>query len=156
MAEPSKREMTELEERVVNVVSRPMSLLNKWVYRATDGRIGGKFLRGAPVCLLTTTGRHSGQARTTPLIYLADGPRVVLVASKGGSKRHPLWYLNLEANPDVEVQIGAERRACRARTASAAEKQALWPRLLEIYRDYDDYQARTKRDIPVVILEPRS
>jgi proline iminopeptidase len=78
------------------------------------------------------------------------------VASKGGSKRHPGWYLNLEANPDVEVQIGAERRSLRARTASPAEKEALWPRLLEIYRDYADYQARTRRDIPVVILEPRS
>jgi deazaflavin-dependent oxidoreductase (nitroreductase family) len=156
MAEPRKREMTELEERVLNVATRPMSFLNTWIYRVTDGRIGGKFLRGAPVLLLTHTGRNTGTVRTTPLIYLDDPPRVVLVASKGGSKRHPQWYLNLEAHPDVEVQIGAEHRKCRARTASAAEKDALWPRLLQIYRDYDDYQARTRRDIPVVILEPRS
>ena len=105
--------------------------------------------------LLTTVGRRSGEPRVAPLIYLEDGDSVVTVASKGGSARHPLWYRNLQANPDVEVQIGADRRKLRARTASAEEKDKLWSRLTIVYPDYDDYQARTDRDIPVVILEPR-
>lgn len=143
------------QERVANVVIRILSVLNVWAYRASGGRIGGRFLRGAPVCLLTTRGRRSGEPRVAPLLYLADGERVVVVASKGGMSHHPLWYGNLQAHPDCEVQIGSARRAMRARTASAEEKTALWPRLVAMYRDYDDYQARTDRDIPVVILEPR-
>ncbi len=105
--------------------------------------------------LLTTIGRRSGEPRIPPLIYLEDGDNVGTVASKGGTARHPLWYRNLQANPDVEVQIGADKRELRARTASAEEKDRLWSRLTTIYPDYDDYQARTDRDIPVVILEPR-
>lgn len=145
---------TPQQERIANVFIRGMSTLNIWVYRLSGGKIGGRFLRGAPVCLLTMTGRKSGRRLTTPLIYLADGPRVVLVASKGGMANNPLWYANLVANPRCEIEIGRERRAMTARTANAEEKQALWPRLVAIYRDYDDYQARTDRDIPVVILDP--
>lgn len=138
---------------MANVVIRVMSQLNVWAYRASGGRLGGRFAGGAPVCLLTTRGRRSGAPRVAPLIYLADGERVVLVASKGGMAKSPLWYGNLVAHPDCEVQIGASRRPMRARTADAAEKAALWPRLLAVYRAYDDYQARTERDIPIVILE---
>lgn len=145
---------TPRQERIANVFIRAMSALNIRAYRATGGKIGGRFLRGAPVCLLTMTGRKSGRRLTAPLIYLADGPRVVLVASKGGMARNPLWYENLVVNPRCEVEIGRERRTMIARTASAEEKQALWPRLVAVYRDYDDYQARTERDIPVVILDP--
>jgi deazaflavin-dependent oxidoreductase (nitroreductase family) len=152
---PAKKEFSELEEKSLSLFSRAMSAVNTWVFKASDGRLGNRFLRGAPVLLLTSIGRKSGQPRTTPLIYVADGDRLVLVASKGGSKRHPLWYRNLEANPDCEVQIGAERIKFHARTAGPEEKQALWPRLVEVYRDYDDYQARTHREIPVVVLEPR-
>ena len=137
-------------------VIRAMSALNTWVYKLSGGRVGGRFLRGAPILLLTTRGRKSGQPRTTPLLYLADGSRVVVVGSQGGMPSHPLWYRNLVANPDVEVQTGRERRAMRARTASPDEKRALWPRLTDMYRDFDDYQKRTARDIPVVILEPRA
>jgi deazaflavin-dependent oxidoreductase (nitroreductase family) len=108
------------------------------------------------VLLLTTTGARTGQRRTAPLLYLADGERLVLVASKGGMSQHPLWYRNLVANPDCEVEIGPSRRAVRARTAGAAEKAELWPRLVAMYRDYDAYQERTSREIPVVILEPRA
>lgn len=146
---------TPRQERVANVVIRAMSVLNVWLYRASGGRIGGRFLRGAPICLLTTRGRKTGAARVAPLLYLADGENVVIVASKGGMAEHPLWYRNLVADPDCEVEIGATRRAMRARTASAEEKAALWPRLVAMYPDYDDYQARTDRDIPVVVLEPR-
>ena len=117
------------------------------------GRVGGRFLRGAPVLLLTTQGRRSGEPRTAPLLYLEDGGRIVIVASKGGMSHHPLWYRNLQADPECEVEIGRERRVVRARVATAEEKRDLWPKLLAMYRDYADYQARTERDIPVVILE---
>ena len=143
------------QERIGHAVIRVMSALNVWVYRATGGRLGGRFLRGAPVCLVTTRGRKTGAPRVAPLLYLADGERVVLVASKGGMSKHPLWYGNLVENPECEVEIGSTRRPMRARTAGPEEKAALWPRLVAMSRDYDDYQARTDRDIPVVVLEPR-
>ena len=155
VSEPPVKELSELEERVLDFFGKAMSVVNTWVFKASDGRLGSRFLRGAPVLLLTSVGRRTGELRTTPLIYLADGDRIVLVASKAGSKRHPLWYRNLEANPECEVQIARDRIKCTSRTASSEEKAALWPALVEIYRDYDDYQARTHRDIPVVILEPR-
>jgi deazaflavin-dependent oxidoreductase (nitroreductase family) len=149
------RPFTPTEERIGNVVVKAMSKLNTWAYRASGGRIGGRFLRGAPVLLLITTGRRSGQPRTAPLLYLQDGDRYVVVASKGGMSQHPLWFRNLEANPEVEIEIGTRRTPMTARRASDAEKTALWPRLTAMYRDYDDYQARTERNIPVVILSPR-
>lgn len=151
----SARPYTKTEVAIANPIIKAMSRLNTWAYRATGGRLGGRFLRGAPVLLLTTVGRRSGQPRVAPLIYLRDGERLVLVASKGGMDHHPLWYRNLAADPQVTVQIGREVLPMRARTADAAEREALWPRLLAIYPDYADYQARTARRIPVVILEPR-
>jgi deazaflavin-dependent oxidoreductase (nitroreductase family) len=155
MAKRSARPFSPTEEKVLDVAVKIMSRVNVWLLRASGGRVGSRFRYGAPVMLLTTIGRRSGQPRTTPLIYLEDGENVVTVASKGGSARHPLWYRNLRDHPDVEVEIGAQRRQLHARTASAEEKTKLWPRLAAIYPDYDDYQARTERDIPVVILEPR-
>jgi deazaflavin-dependent oxidoreductase (nitroreductase family) len=146
---------TPTQERVARVVVRAMSAANTWVYRLSGGRVGGRFLRGAPVMLLTTVGRKSGRPRTAPLLYLRDGDDVVIVASMGGMSQHPLWFRNLEANPDVEVQIRGETRKMRARRASDEEKAALWPRLVAMYADYDQYQARTDRNIPVVILSPR-
>lgn len=151
MAAP--RPYTKTEVAIANPLIKAMSRLNTWAYRATGGRVGGKFLRGAPVLLLTTIGRTTGQPRVAPLIYLQDGDRYVVVASKGGMDHHPLWYTNLVANPAVEVQVGREVRRLRARTASDEERAALWPRLLEVYRDYASYQARTQRRIPLVILE---
>jgi deazaflavin-dependent oxidoreductase (nitroreductase family) len=100
-------------------------------------------------------GRKSGESRTVALIYLADGENVVLVASKGGMSHSPGWYHNLVAHPECEVEVGARPERMTARQATAAEKAALWPKLVAIYRDYDDYQARTSRDIPVMILTPR-
>jgi deazaflavin-dependent oxidoreductase (nitroreductase family) len=143
------------QEKLGSVVVKVMSKLNIWAYRATRGKIGGTFLRGAPVMLLTTTGRKSGRPRTAPLIYLEQGDDLVIVASKGGMSHHPAWFRNLEANPDVGVEIGSERRQMRAQRVSDAEKAAFWPELTRIYRDYDDYQARTDRNIPVVVLSPR-
>ena len=124
------------------------------LYRWSGGRLGGRVM-GMPVLLLDTLGRKSGQRRTTPLIYLADRDDVVVVASKGGMSHHPAWYHNLVAHPESRVQIGNRVRDMVARRASDAEKAVLWPRLVGIYPDYDDYQARTDRNIPVMILSPR-
>jgi deazaflavin-dependent oxidoreductase (nitroreductase family) len=155
MAEKKQpRPWTPHEERIGSVVVKLMSKANTWVFRATGGRLGAKFLRGAPICLVTTIGRKSGEPRVAPLLYLQDGASVVLVASKGGMSHHPLWYRNLQANPAVEVEIGTDKVPMTARTASDAEKQTLWPRLVAMYPDYDDYQARTTRNIPVLILSP--
>ncbi len=152
---PAARPFTPTEVAIANPVIRVMSRLNTWAYRLTGGWLGGTWLRGAPVMLLTVTGRKTGRKLTVPLLYLRDGERVVVVASKGGMDDHPLWYLNLVANPDVEVEIGTEVRPMRAATADEAERAALWPKLVAMYRDYDDYQARTDRQIPVVVLTPR-
>jgi deazaflavin-dependent oxidoreductase (nitroreductase family) len=149
------RPFTRTEVAIANPLLKIMSRLNTWAYRATSGRLGGKFRGGAPVMLVTTIGRKTGARRTAPLLYLRDGERVVTVASKGGMDHHPLWYRNMQANPEVDVQIGAVVTPMRAHTASEAEKAALWPRLVAMYPDYAQYQARTKRTIPVVILSPR-
>ena len=148
------RPFTKTEVAIANPLIKAMSKLNTWAYRATGGRVGGKFRGGAPVMLVTTIGRKSGRRLTTPLLYLRDGDHVVTVASKGGMDHHPLWYRNMVANPAVDVQIGRDITAMRARTADASEKAALWPKLVAMYPDYAQYQARTTRDIPVVILSP--
>ena len=132
---------------------RALSRVNLWLYRTTGGRVGGR-RRGAPVLLLTTTGRKSGAARTTPLLYLRDGDDYAVVASYGGRPHHPAWFLNARANPDVTIQVGAEQSARRARVATDEERTRLWPRLVEVYRPYADYQAKTSRRIPVVLLAP--
>jgi deazaflavin-dependent oxidoreductase (nitroreductase family) len=149
-----------LDHPIVPRIMKLFAQANVWVYRRTAGRIGGKwrigsaFPRGIPVLLLTTTGRKSGQPRTSPLLYLRDGEAVVVVASKGGLPEDPLWYLNVRANPDVVVQIGGQVETRRARTATPAERERLWPRLVEHYKDFATYQAWTERTIPVVLLEP--
>jgi deazaflavin-dependent oxidoreductase (nitroreductase family) len=125
------------------------------VYRLTNGRIGHRFPGAASMLLLDHVGAKSGARRTTPLIYFEDGPNVVLVASKGGHPKHPAWYHNLRANPDTAVQVGAERRAVRARIATAEERERLWPKAVATYSGYRGYQERTEREIPLVILEPR-
>jgi len=155
MAKKTVRPWSRSEEKVGSVVVQVMSKLNTWIYRLSGGKLGAKFMHGAPVFLLITKGRKSGEPRTAPLIYLRDGADYVLVASKGGMSHHPAWYLNLEANPECEVEIGRARSPMRARRVSDEEKATLWPRLLAIYPDYDDYQARTDRNIPVVRLSPR-
>jgi deazaflavin-dependent oxidoreductase (nitroreductase family) len=107
-----------------------------------------------PICLLEHRGRKTGRLRTTPLVFLEDGDRVVVVASQAGRPEHPMWYLNLLADPDVTVQVGRRRRAMRARVADDAERAELWPRLVALYADYDSYQSWTNRVIPVVVLDP--
>lgn len=131
-----------------------MSKANSFVYKKTDGRLGGKFLKGAPVALLTTTGRKTGQPRVSPLLYLRDGERVILVASHGGAAKNPMWYLNLKADPKVTVQIKKEVLHLTARNATEQERTEYWPQLVEMYSSFDDYQSWTDRVIPVVICEP--
>ncbi len=155
MPDKKLKPYTATQEKVGSTLIKLMSVLNTWVYRISSGRIGGKFLGGAPVLLLTTIGRKSGKPRTAPLLYLRDGEKIVIVGSKGGMSHHPLWYRNVEANPDVEVEIGSERRKMLAQRATDEEKAAVWPKLVAMYRDFDDYQARTERNIPVIILSPR-
>ncbi len=155
MPERELKPFTPAQERFGHVVIRIMSLLNVFVFRLSKGRLGGRFLGGAPVLLLTTIGRKSGKPRTAPVLYLAEGDRFVIVASQGGFSTHPLWYRNLEGNPNVEIEIGGERKKMTAKRAGDAEKRMLWPKLVAMYHDFDDYQARTPRDIPVVILSPR-
>jgi deazaflavin-dependent oxidoreductase (nitroreductase family) len=136
------------------------SQANVWLYQKTGGRIGGKwrvgsaFPRGVPVMLLTTVGRKSGARRTTPLLYIEDGERVIIVASQGGMPKHPLWYLNLSHDPNVEVQMGRRVRRMRARDATEQERAVYWPQLVAHYRDFASYQSWTDRVIPVVVLEP--
>ncbi|HEY2596682.1 MAG TPA: nitroreductase family deazaflavin-dependent oxidoreductase [Chloroflexota bacterium] len=122
-------------------------------YVATDGAEGHDWRNGVPVLILTTTGRRTGRQRSTPLIYGRDGDAYLVVASQGGAPTHPAWYRNLQDNPEVAVQVRADRFAARARTAHADEKARLWKTMTTVWPAYDDYQAKTDRPIPVVVLE---
>jgi deazaflavin-dependent oxidoreductase (nitroreductase family) len=121
-------------------------------YQASDGA-DGHLWNGVPCLLLTTTGRKSGNALTLPLIYGRDGDRAVIVASRGGAPDHPAWYKNLAATPRVRVQIAADKFAANARTAAGEERARLWRAMAKIWPAYDEYQAKTTREIPVVVLE---
>jgi len=136
------------------VVIKWMSRFNTWAYKVSGGKLGGSFLQGAPVALLTTIGRKTGQPRVSPLLFLRDGDRVVLVASQGGRANNPMWYLNLKANPKVSVQIKKEVLALTARDATEAERAQYWPQLVAMYSSFDDYQSWTSRVIPIVICDP--
>jgi deazaflavin-dependent oxidoreductase (nitroreductase family) len=124
------------------------------VYRETDGERGYHW-RGTTILLLTTKGRKSGEDRTFPLIFRSDGDRFVVVASKGGAPDHPSWYKNLEAHPDAQVQVKGEVVPVRASTANGDERARLWQLMTENWPDYDEYQKKTDREIPVVVLERR-
>ncbi len=123
-------------------------------YVATDGEEGHDW-QGTSVLILTTTGRRSGEQRSTPLIYGKHGEDHLVVASKGGAEEHPAWYLNLDASSEVAVQVRGDRFTAHARTATREAKRTLWPIMVERWSAYDEYQAKTDRDIPVVVLERR-
>ena len=123
-------------------------------YLDTDGEEGHDWVRGAKTLLLTTIGRRTGEPRTTPLIYGRHGDDYLLVASRGGAPRHPAWYLNLVANPTVTVQVKGHRFPAHARTASSEEKPEMWQIMTAEWPEYDGYQRKTERIIPVVVLEP--
>ena len=149
-----------LDSPATRKIIKGMSVANVWLYRRTGGRIGktwriGSAVRkGVPICLLTTTGRTSGQPRTVPLVYMTDGDDIVLVASQGGLPDNPQWYRNIVATPEVTLQFGRSTRPMRARTADATERAVLWPRLTDLYADFASYATWTDREIPVVICEP--
>lgn len=140
---------------------KAMAAANVWIYRRSGGRLGRNWRFGigfrnpVPICLLEHRGRLSGSKRTTPLVYLREGDRVVVAASNVGRAEDPQWLANLVADPDVVVQIGADRLPMRARVADADERDRLWPALVALYADYAQYQSWTDRVIPVVVLEPR-
>ena len=131
-----------------------MSRINTFMYRRGGGEgLGGTF-QNIPVVLLTTTGRKSGQPRVSPLYFLRDGDRVIVAASKAGSEKNPMWYLNLKANPKVQVQIKKEVLDLPARDATDEERAKYWPQLVRMYPTYEDYQSWTDRRIPIVVCEP--
>jgi len=122
-------------------------------YRETGGEVGHIWKEGSTVLLLTTTGRTSGEPSTTPLIYAEDGDRYVIVASKGGAPEHPGWYENLQKTPEVELQVLDEVFPAHARTAEGDEREQLWAKANEVWPHYAEYQQKTDREIPVVVLE---
>jgi deazaflavin-dependent oxidoreductase (nitroreductase family) len=124
-------------------------------FRAHDGKVTGVF-EGAPLLLLTTTGAKTGRKRTTPLVYFQDGDRIVVFGSKGGAPTHPAWYHNLVANPDVTVELPGETLEARAVTADGAERDRIWSAQKELMPGFKDYEAKTDRQIPVVVLERAS
>ena len=157
---PQKRP-NQLDSPLLPVIFRYAARAQVWVYRRTGGKIGGKWRIGAgfrkpvPTLLLEHRGRKSGKLFVAPLLYMHDGPNVIVVASQGGRPGNPQWYRNLVADPDAHIEIGAERRAVHAVVAGPQERAQLWPRLVEAYADFDTYQSWTDREIPVVILQPR-
>lgn len=131
-------------------------LFTSWhvaMYRLTGGLIGHRLGRIENI-VLTTTGRRSGKPRSTPLTVTVDGDRLLLVASNGGAPKHPDWYLNLTADPEVKVQRGRQVLDMHARAATADERTQLWPKVIKSWRGYEGYQKKTEREIPVVICEP--
>ena len=138
---------------LIELVFGPLLTVHQWLYEHSDGRIGAN-LGGRPMLLLRTVGRRSRQPRTAALLYVRDGDAYVVIASKGGAPQPPAWFHNLRAQPDVEIQVGRERIAVRARVAEGEERFLLWARADEINRgQYAAYQSRASRVIPVVVLE---
>ncbi len=140
--------MAEVTDSPVGWVARHMKR-----YLDSGGQDGHEWRPGVHTLLLTTRGRRSGRLHRTAVIYGRDGDRYVVVGSVGGSVRHPAWYLNLTEHPEVQVQVGPERFTARARTATPEEKPRLWSLMASIWPAYADYQRKTSRDIPVVVLE---
>jgi deazaflavin-dependent oxidoreductase (nitroreductase family) len=149
MAEPG--ESKELPDWIKDHVSRYLATNGEDGYLWDASLGGGKGL--VPTLLLTTVGRKSGRILTLPLIFGQSGPDYVVVGSKGGAPTHPAWYLNLQANPDVQVQVKADKFKAHARTANAEERATLWPQMVEIYSPYADYQKKTDRQIPLIVLK---
>jgi deazaflavin-dependent oxidoreductase (nitroreductase family) len=151
-----------LDSPVTVKVIKYMAKAQVAAFKATNGRVGSKWRIGAgwkkpvPTLLLEHVGRRSGRTFETPLLYMADGRDLVVVASQGGLPKNPQWYANLAAHPETRVSLKGERhRPVRARTATPDERKELWPRLVDVYADFAKYDEWTERTIPVVVLEPR-
>jgi len=140
---------------LLEAVVGPMLTVHQWLYEVSDGRIGAS-LGGRPMLLLRTVGRRTREPRTAALLYARDGKNYVVIASKGGAPQHPGWFHNLTAEPSVEIQVGRERIPVRARVAEGEERTRLWALADHVNQgQYTVYQSRTKRPIPVIVLEPR-
>ena len=137
------------------VIIKTWSAVHEFWYRLTGGVLGGSIM-GRRHLLLTTTGRKTGQPRTTPLMYLEDGENLVVIASNGGNPRHPNWWLNLQKSPQAEVQLRSEKRRVKAEEATGEERERLWRAVVEVYSGYEGYQKSTEREIPVVVLRPEA
>jgi F420H(2)-dependent quinone reductase len=150
MANPPKA----LNSKTTGTLIKWMSRANTWIFKKTNGKLGDTFLHGAPVGILTTIGRKSGEPRESPLLFLQEGRRIVIVASQGGRDTHPMWYLNLVANPKVTFQTKVETLALTAREATDAERDEYWPKLDAMYSDFETYRSYTDRKIPIIICDP--
>lgn len=150
MATPPKA----LNSKPVGFLIKQMSRANTWIFKKSGGRFGDTFLRGAPVGILTTTGRKSGEPRESPLLFLQEDQRIVLVASQGGRATNPMWYLNLKADPKVSFQTKTEVLNLTAREATDAERDEYWPKLDAMYPDFVDYRSYTDRKIPIILCDP--
>ena len=136
-------------------VIRLFTRLNVWVYRLSGGRLMNR-REGAPICLVTMTGRRSGKKKTICLMYTPHQEQVLLVASLGGAPQHPLWYYNLKAHPEIDIQIGSRRRRMLATEAAADQRHALWPVVVANYPSFATYQGHTSREIPLFVCTPQA
>ncbi|MFV8049115.1 nitroreductase family deazaflavin-dependent oxidoreductase [Mycobacterium sp. 48b] len=150
----SPKQVERLNAKSTGTAIKWMSRAQTWIFKKSGGRIGDKFLRGAEVGILTTIGRKSGEERDSPLLFLQEGKRIVLVASQGGRATNPMWYLNLVANPRVKFQTKHETLELTARDATDAERDEYWPKLDAMYADFVNYRSYTDRKIPIVICDP--
>ena len=153
----TKREdVQQFKESQLPAIRKVIALTSKFqacVFRLTKGRLMNTFL-GGPVCLVTMTGAKSGKTRRLPLIHIPHGDNKLLVASSGGMPKNPVWYYNIKAHPEIQIMADGQEKTYRARQVDDEEKAALWPVLLDVYPDFDEYQARTDRNIPVFSCEP--
>lgn len=158
MATPPKplspKQVEGLNSKAVGTGIKWMSRVNTWIFKKSGGKLGNKFLRGAEVGILTTVGRKSGEPRDSPLLFLQEGRRIVLVASQGGRATNPMWYLNIKANPNITFQTKKEKLDLVAREATDAERDEYWPKLDAMYPDFANYRSYTDRKIPILICDP--
>lgn len=139
-----------LTRKIIKTYTR----FNVWVYKMSKGRLLKNFPGGYPICLIGMTGAKSGKRREIALIHLPYKDNVLLIASQGGMDEHPLWYYNIKANPEIDIMVAGKTRQMQARQLDDDEKRLLWPHILTLYPDFDEYQARTDRNIPVFLCEP--
>ena len=141
-------------EKLFRLAAKLYGVVNVAVYKTSGGRLMNKGPANKPICLVTMTGRKTGKKREIPLMHVPHGEQKILVASLGGISKNPVWYYNLKATPDITIAADGVSGAYRAREVSAEEKASLWPVIVDAYPPYDEYQARTDRDIPVFVCDP--